>query len=879
MSDTTDIGRLKDTALLDRRIDAAAAALRADQRADGHWVYELEADATIPAEYVLLTHYLGEEANLELERKIAVYLRSRQSADGGWPLFHNGAFDISASVKAYFALKMIGDDPDATHMRTAREAIRARGGAAQVNVFTRFLLALYGILPWSALPLMPVEITLLPRWFFFHLSKISYWGRTVLVPLLVLQALKPRARNRGVRVDELFLTPPGETKRHAKAPHQNRFWYEVFRAVDVLLKLCEPAFPRATRKRAIDKAAAFVRERLNGEDGLGAIFPAMANSVMMFDALGVPADNPERAIARKSIDKLLVVKAGEAYCQPCVSPVWDTALAAHALLETGDGKRHRQRATRARLARPAPGARREGRLGVQAAGRAARRLGLPIRQPALSRSRRHRGDRGWHGARAEGRRRRKFDAAMARAREWIEGTADRATAAGAPSMPTTRTTFLNNIPFADHGALLDPPSPDLTARCVSMLAQLGATMDNIAAHAARRRLSAPHAAARRLLVRPLGHQLHLRHLVVAVRAQRRGTWPRCAGNETRRRLADRDPERGRRLGRGRRQLQTQLPRPRAERQHAVANRLGFARPDGGGASRTIPPSRAASTISWPRNRRTACGASAITPAPVSRACSTCATTAIRNSSRCGRWRATAISNPPTPAAWPSAYERALCRGARPAFSSRHGSRMPAAATKVCCGRGTHMAVALATATGTGCAGIISFGIAGGLDPQLRAGAVIVASSVIGANGVKMALPADERWSQRLLRALPQARHAPVLGVDVAVTEPADKIKLFRQTGAAVADMESHIAASVAASHGLPFAVLRVVSDPAGQRIPQAALAGMREDGVDRCDGRAARAHANAGRSVRSARRCVQRVCCESGVSARPPRPWRGLRTG
>jgi adenosylhomocysteine nucleosidase len=155
----------------------------------------------------------------------------------------------------------------------------------------------------------------------------------------------------------------------------------------------------------------------------------------------------------------------------------------------------------------------------------------------------------------------------------------------------------------------------------------------------------------------------------------------------------------------------------------------------------------------------------------------------------------------------------------------------AGVTKVCCGHGTHMAVALATAIGSGCAGIISFGIAGGLDPQLRAGAAIVASSVIGANGVNMALPADERWSQALLRALPQAAHAPVLGVDVAVTEPADKLRLFRQTGAAAADMESHIAASVAASHGLPFAVLRVVADAARRRIPQAALAGMREDGA------------------------------------------------
>ena len=340
MSEIIDQGDVKHEAevvsLLDRRIDAAAAALRSAQRADGHWVFELEADATIPAEYVLFTHYLGEEPDLELERKIGVYLRRRQSAQGGWPLFHGGALDMSATVKAYFALKMIGDDPQADHMRMAREAVLARGGAANVNVFTRILLALFGILPWSGIPLMPVEIMLLPAWFPFHLSKISYWGRTVLVPLLVLQALKPRARNpRGVRVDELFAAPPSQTGRQSKAPHQKRTWYEFFRAVDVLLQKSEPLFPRGSRKRAIEKAVAFVKERLNGEDGLGAIFPAMANSVMMFDALGIPPDNPDRAVARKSIDKLLIVKPDEAYCQPCVSPVWDTALTAHALLEAG----------------------------------------------------------------------------------------------------------------------------------------------------------------------------------------------------------------------------------------------------------------------------------------------------------------------------------------------------------------------------------------------------------------------------------------------------------------------------------------------------------------------------------------------------------------
>src|SRR6478735_2940465 len=151
-------------------IRAATDAILAEQKPDGHWVYELEADATIPAEYVLLVHYLAETPNLDLERKIGVYLRRIQGAHGGWPLYHEGDFDMSASVKAYFALKMIGDDINAPHMRQAREAILARGGAVHCNVFTRVLLSLYGILDWRSVPEMPVEITLLAKWFPFHLS-------------------------------------------------------------------------------------------------------------------------------------------------------------------------------------------------------------------------------------------------------------------------------------------------------------------------------------------------------------------------------------------------------------------------------------------------------------------------------------------------------------------------------------------------------------------------------------------------------------------------------------------------------------------------------------------------------------------------------------
>ena len=157
---------------LDRAITGAAAALTRRRHVDGHWVFELEADATIPSEYILLEHFL-DRMDPALQEKIGVYLRAIQGGHGGWPLFHDGAFDISASVKAYFALKAIGDSPDADHMRRARDAILAAGGAEQSNVFTRAQLALFGQVPWRAVPVMPLEIMLLPRWFPFHLSKIS----------------------------------------------------------------------------------------------------------------------------------------------------------------------------------------------------------------------------------------------------------------------------------------------------------------------------------------------------------------------------------------------------------------------------------------------------------------------------------------------------------------------------------------------------------------------------------------------------------------------------------------------------------------------------------------------------------------------------------
>ncbi len=441
---------------VDQSIEAATRGLFALQQPDGHWVFELEADATIPAEYILLRHYLAEPVDNVLEAKIAAYLRRVQGEHGGWPLFHEGAFDMSASVKAYFALKMIGDSVDAPHMARARAAIRARGGASRSNVFTRVMLALFGFIGWRAVPVMPVEIMLLPKWFPFHLEKVSYWSRTVIVPLLVLMALQPRARNpRRVAIDELFLELPQTIGLAPKAPQQKAAWFWVFRAVDTVLRFAAPRFPRPLRQRAMQCAVSWVTERLNGEHGLGAIFPAMANSVMMFDALGYADGHPHRAIARRSIEKLLALRDHEAYCQPCVSPVWDTALACHSLLEVGSDQAVTQ------VLRP-------GGWAFQYANPHYPDVDdTAVVVMAMDRAQRLSSQTD-------------FRASIAAAHEWILGMQSNNGAWGAFDADNEHY-YLNNIPFADHGALLDPPTEDVTARCISMLAQIDESAPNSAA--------------------------------------------------------------------------------------------------------------------------------------------------------------------------------------------------------------------------------------------------------------------------------------------------------------------------------------------------------------------------------------------------------------
>ncbi len=464
------VHRLAQVSPLDRTIAAARDALISLQSPQGYWPFELEADCTIPAEYLLMMHFL-DEIDAPLEAKLAAYLRARQAEHGGWPLYHGGDFDMSCSVKAYFALKLAGDGPEAPHMVRARAAILERGGAARANVFTRITLALFGQIPWRGVPYIPVEIVLLPRWFPFHLDKVSYWSRTVMVPLFILCTRKPVAANpRKVHIRELFTTPPEEERHYFRRPGGRAgVLSRAFLALDHLGRLIDPLIPKAVRARATRRAEAWLLERLNGEDGLGAIFPAMVNALEALAVLGYASNDPRRLAAKRSLEKLLVVNASGAYCQPCASPVWDSALASLALQETG------------------------GAAALAASVRALDWL-QPLQllqNPGDWRARRpHLAGGGWafqfsnsyypdlddtavvawsmHQASDPAR----YAHNVKRALDWLVGM--QSCDGGFASFDVDNTHYyLNEIPFADHGALLDPPTSDVTARVVTVLARVG----------------------------------------------------------------------------------------------------------------------------------------------------------------------------------------------------------------------------------------------------------------------------------------------------------------------------------------------------------------------------------------------------------------------
>ena len=459
---------------LDRAVADVRDALIARQSAQGYWLFELEADCTIPAEYIMMMHFL-DEIDAALEKKLAVYLRTHQAEHGGWPLYYGGDFNISCTVKAYYALKLAGDDPDAPHMARARTAILEHGGAARANVFTRIALALFGQLPWRGVPYIPVEIMLLPKWFPFHLDKVAYWSRTVMVPLFILCTRKPVAKNpRSMHIPELFTTPPSDERGYFReVVKKGGMVARAFLLADRLGRMIDPLIPRGMRARATRRAEEWMLERLNGEDGLGAIFPAMVNALEAMTILGYANDDPRRETAKRALQKLLVVGPTSAYCQPCVSPVWDTALASLAMQEAADPVAAGASARaldwlQTEQILDEPGDWRVNRPSVAGGGWAfqfANSYYPDLDDTAVvawAMHQAHNSD--------------DYTDSVSRALDWLVGM--QSEDGGFAAFDADNTHFsLNKIPFADHGALLDPPTSDVTARVVTVLSRIGRPQD------------------------------------------------------------------------------------------------------------------------------------------------------------------------------------------------------------------------------------------------------------------------------------------------------------------------------------------------------------------------------------------------------------------
>ena len=468
---------------LDDAVRRSQAWLLSKQHAsEGYWVAELEADTTLTAEYLMLRRFL-DRVDLERERKAVRYLRAMQLTDGGWPIFYGGPSEISASVKAYFALKLSGISADEPSMLRARDRILSMGGVVSVNVFTKITLALFEQYDWKGIPSMPPEIMLLPKRFYFSIYAISYWSRTVLIPLLVVFASQPVCRiPREQGIDELYTAPRSQIHYRDVPPfNKDQRWFtphNFFVQLDRVLKLYDRMPLSWLREKAVQRAAAWMLEHMQGSGGLGAIYPAMANSVVALRCLGYQVDDPMVRKALQEIESLEVydtVSIGEQrvealHLQPCHSPIWDTALLMNALIETGMPQDH-------------PSLQKAGEYLVS---RQTKTVGdwkfsSPDAEPG-----------GWYFqfenefypdvddsavvlmalSKVRMAQTAELQESIRRGTNWVLAMQGSDGGWGAYDKDNNRIVF-NYIPFADHHALLDPSTSDLTGRCLEMLAALG----------------------------------------------------------------------------------------------------------------------------------------------------------------------------------------------------------------------------------------------------------------------------------------------------------------------------------------------------------------------------------------------------------------------
>lgn len=323
------------------------------QHPDGYWVGELEGDTILESEYILLLTWLG-RGNSEEVRRAAAYIENQQLASGGWAIYPGGPLEISASVKAYWAMKIAGHSADEEPMQRARAAILEAGGAEKINSFTRFYLALLGQITWDKCPAVPPELILIPSWCPFNIYEMSAWSRTILVPLAIMWAHKPiRDLPTDCSIPELFVTSPHRIQR-AMPPAdvvdeirgsgifggQWINWQVFFNGVDSTLKLIEALHLRPFRNKALARCEAWTLERLQDSDGLGAIFPPIIWTVVALRCQGYAEDSPE---VQSQLDELkaLVISEGKTdRLQPCKSPVWDTSIATIALRDAGVRPEH-----------------------------------------------------------------------------------------------------------------------------------------------------------------------------------------------------------------------------------------------------------------------------------------------------------------------------------------------------------------------------------------------------------------------------------------------------------------------------------------------------------------------------------------------------------
>jgi squalene-hopene/tetraprenyl-beta-curcumene cyclase len=518
------------TALLgDPRVGAAIERtthwLLSQQDLEGYWVGELEGDTILESEYILLLTFLG-RGQSDVAYRAARYMLEKQLPSGGWAIYPGGPLEISASVKAYFALKITGHSPEAEYMARAREAILAAGGAERVNSFTRYYLALLGVLSYRQCPAVPPELMLIPRWCPFNIYEMSAWSRTILVPLSLLWAHQPSVtltEEQGIRElfhgrpEDLPLTMPKSEQVDRLKKKTWIDWDAFFRRVDQGLKLIEKLRLRPFRRTAIRRASRWMLERFEKSDGLGAIFPPIVWSVVALKCLGYPDDSPEVSSQLTELEKLCIHEGDTTRLEPCKSPVWDTAIATIALREAGLSSDHPAigRAIRWLLSKEV---RRRGdwstrRPGQEPAGwyfefnnefypdvddtcmvliALARCLGRE--SPESWTAEFLVGDWSSNGssedaalvtARGDSSRSALAEVegltpmlqAIRRGLRWILTMQSRDGGWGAFDADNTREIF-TRVPFADHNAMIDPSTADLTARMLEMLADVGLASDH-----------------------------------------------------------------------------------------------------------------------------------------------------------------------------------------------------------------------------------------------------------------------------------------------------------------------------------------------------------------------------------------------------------------